>query len=122
MAGTQAASKLNEAPPTMTDTAPVANNEGTGTQMQTTGNAPTARGNAVGTDASIPIVTEANKANESDTVTGPTIDLTEHDAAMVKLFERLGALKGAASFIVLDQSIDSLAAIHDLDDGDDDVI
>ena len=44
------------------------------------------------------------------------VDLTDNDAAMVKLFERLGALKGAASFFVLDQGIDSLAAIHDLDD------
>ena len=47
---------------------------------------------------------------------GPTIDLTANDAAMVKLFKRLGALKGAASFFVLDQGINSLAAIHDLDD------
>ena len=50
------------------------------------------------------------------TVHGTTIDLPANDVAMVKLFERLGALKGAASFFVLDQGIDSLAAIHDLDD------
>ena len=49
-------------------------------------------------------------------VTTPVIDLTDKDAAMVKLFERLGALKGAASFFVLDQGIDSLVAINDLDD------
>ena len=50
-------------------------------------------------------------------VTAPAvIDLTDNDAAMIKLFERLGALKGAASFFVLDQGMDSLSAIHDLDD------
>ena len=107
MAGKQAASTLNKAPPTMADTAPVANKEGTGTQMRT---------NTAGTNASIPTATEAHKANGSDTMTGPTIYLTEHNVAMVKIIERLGSLKGAASFFVLDQGIDSLAAIHDLDD------
>ena len=101
----RAASKLNEAPPMMADTVPVAT--GTGTPM---------RADAAGTSPSIPTATKADKANESNTVTGLTIDLAEHDAAMVKLFECLGALKGAASFFVLDQGINSLAAIHDFDD------
>ena len=35
-------------------------------------------------------------------VTAPVVDLTDTDTAIVKLFERLGALKGAASFFVLD--------------------
>mmetsp|Transcript_1483 Transcript_1483/g.3623 ORF Transcript_1483/g.3623 Transcript_1483/m.3623 type:complete len:166 (+) Transcript_1483:171-668(+) len=43
-----------------------------------------------------------------------TIDLTANDAAMVKLFERLGSLKRAVSFFVLDQGIDILVAIPDL--------
>ena len=59
--------------------------------------------------------TSADKAPVIE-VTDPVIDLTDNDAAMVKLFERLGALKGVASFFVLDQGIDSLAVIHDLDD------
>ena len=41
----------------------------------------------------------------------PTIDLTATDAAVVKLFECIGALKGAASFFVLDQGIDSVGLL-----------
>ena len=63
-------------------------------------------GHTSATPAETAVVTE---------VTAPVIDLTDNNAAMVKLLERLGALKGAASFFVLDQGIDSLAAIHDLD-------
>ena len=69
----------------------------------------------VGTDATSTDTTAA-ATSTVNAVTGPTIDLTAHDAAMVKVFERLGALKGAASFFVLDQGINSLAAILDLDD------
>ena len=95
MAGTRAASKLSDTPATMADVSP--------------GDLPAPSN---GNDTDSPSVTVA----DTTTVTGPTIDLTEHDAAMVKLFERLGALKGAASFFVLDQGIDTLAAIHNLDD------
>ena len=73
-------------------------------------------------DPSPPIEVGRTATSRSDTAApnpavmhGPTIDLTTTDAAMVKLFERLGALKGAASFFVINQGIDSLAAIHDLD-------
>ena len=70
----------------------------------------TADGDGVGADP-----TPAN-LTVPEVTAQPVVDLTENDATMVKLFERLGALKGAASFFVLDQGIDSLAAIHDLDD------
>lgn len=71
----------------------------------------------IGTTVMTPTEPPIPEAQPNPEVTAPpVVDLTDNDAAMVKLFERLGALKGAASFFVLDQGIDSLAAIHDLDD------
>ena len=66
-----------------------------------------------------PTHTEASPvATTTTTVTVLTIDLPANDDAMVKLFGRLFALKGAASLFVLDKGIASLAPIHDLDDND----
>ena len=56
-------------------------------------------------DATGPGATALEPSPMVPRVTTPVIDLTNNDAAMVKLFERLGALKGAASFFVLVQPL-----------------
>ena len=98
MPGTRA-SKITE-PPTMADNPP----------GLPAGDASDA---AIGPDT---VSTTPPEAATVTAMTAPAIDFTNNDTAMVNLFERLGTLKGAASFFVLDQGIDSLAVIHDLDD------
>ena len=76
-------------------------------------------GGAAGADATLtetPSTVDTSANSNNTAVTVPTIDLTANDAAMVKLFERLGTLKGATFFFVVDQGIDSFASIHDLHD------